>query len=132
MLDKMPPKCEENLYRKQYGNLKECVLAGKAIMAFFKLDGTAFKFHKWDKLVALNQTGVIEPAAWEKACEGRTAYLTKWLTMCKQNNMNICKLCDMRFHNGAAHINCGANNMGPHNAKYDFTIDENVLNCEIK
>jgi hypothetical protein len=26
MLDKMPPKCEENLYRKQYGNLKDCVL----------------------------------------------------------------------------------------------------------
>ena len=26
MLDNMPAKCEENLYRKQYGNLKDCCL----------------------------------------------------------------------------------------------------------
>ena len=26
MLDKLPAKCEPNLYRKQYGNLKDCVL----------------------------------------------------------------------------------------------------------
>ena len=26
MLDELPPKCEENLYRKQYGNLKDCIL----------------------------------------------------------------------------------------------------------
>ena len=45
MLDKLPPKCEENLYRKQYGNLKDCMLAGKnGIMKVFMLDGTCFKF----------------------------------------------------------------------------------------
>ena len=32
---KMEHKCDENLYRKQYGNMKECVEAGKAIMAVF-------------------------------------------------------------------------------------------------
>ena len=35
MLDSMPAKCEENLYRKQYGNLKDCVLQGKGIMKVF-------------------------------------------------------------------------------------------------
>ena len=44
MTDNMLPKCEENLYRKQYGNLKECVLAGRTIMSVFVLDGTCFKF----------------------------------------------------------------------------------------
>ena len=44
MLDEMPPKCEENLYRKQYGNLKDCCLQGKGIMTVFQLDGTTFKF----------------------------------------------------------------------------------------
>ena len=46
MTDDLAPKCEENLYRKQYGNLKECVLAGKAIMKVFTLDGTAFRMNK--------------------------------------------------------------------------------------
>jgi hypothetical protein len=26
MLDNLPPKSEENLYRKAYGNLKDCIL----------------------------------------------------------------------------------------------------------
>ena len=46
MLDKLPPKCEVNLYRKQYGNLKDCVLQGKGIMKVFALEGTAFRFKK--------------------------------------------------------------------------------------
>lgn len=46
MLESMDPLAPENLYRKQYGNLKECVLKGKAIMAVFQLDGTCFKFQK--------------------------------------------------------------------------------------
>lgn len=46
MLDKLPAKCEENLYRKQYGNLKDCCLHGKGIMSIFQLDGTTFKFKK--------------------------------------------------------------------------------------
>ena len=44
MLDNMPAHCEENLYRKQYGNLKECVLAGSTIMSVFELTGTCFRF----------------------------------------------------------------------------------------
>jgi len=51
MTDSMPPKCEENLYRKQYGNLKECVTKGKGIMTVFQLDGTCFKFQKHHKVI---------------------------------------------------------------------------------
>ena len=46
MLDKMPAKCDENLYRKQYGNLKDCVLHGKGIMKVFLLDGTTFRLRR--------------------------------------------------------------------------------------
>lgn len=35
MLESMDALAPENLYRKQYGNLKECVTKGKAIMAVF-------------------------------------------------------------------------------------------------
>ena len=44
MLDNMDPLDALNLHRKQYGNLKECVLASPIIMSVFKLDGTCFKF----------------------------------------------------------------------------------------
>ena len=131
MLDDMPPKCEENLYRKQYGNLKDCVLAGHAIMSVFKLDGTCFKFQKWEQVQAANSAGYLESEAWEKAQAGHVSYLTKHLNLCKQNNMNICRTCEQKYYKAAEHTNCGANNCGPHNPRYDFTLDENVLNCEI-
>ena len=94
MTDNMPPKCEENLYRKQYGNLKECVLAGKTIMTVFKLDGTCFKFHKPDIVEAVYNAGNMNQDAWERYQEGRVTYLTKHLTMCKNFKMNICVNCD--------------------------------------
>ena len=40
---KYDPKHDLNLYRKQYGNLKDC-LNTAAIKSVFKLDGTCFKF----------------------------------------------------------------------------------------
>ena len=65
------------MYRKQYGNLKQCVLAGPTIMQFFMLDGTCFKFQKWEKIEAVNAAGNLEPAAWAKAQEGKAAYDAK-------------------------------------------------------
>jgi len=44
MLDRMDPLNPLNIYRKAYGNLKECITKGKAISAVFQLDGTCFKF----------------------------------------------------------------------------------------
>ena len=133
MLDNMDAHCSENLYRKQYGNLKDCVLQGPAIMSVFKLDGTCFKFQEWENIVAANEAGKLEPEAWEKAQQGHVSHMTKLLTMCKQNNMNICKACKMRYYKAAEHTNCGANDCGPHTPKYDFALDaENVLNCEIR
>ena len=77
MSDNMDPNGEENAYRKRFGNLKQCCTEGKLIMAFFKLDGTAFKFQKWENIVALNESGQLEAEAWEKAQEGHVAYLKK-------------------------------------------------------
>ena len=44
MTDNLDSKSEENLYRKQFGNLKQCVQASETIMTVFKIDGTTFKF----------------------------------------------------------------------------------------
>ena len=67
MVDNMDAKCNENLYRKQYGNLKDCVLSSPAVMSVFKLDATCFKFQKWPLIEAANAAGKLEPVAWERA-----------------------------------------------------------------
>ena len=66
MLDKLPPKCETNLYRKQYGNLKDCVLQGKGIMSVFQLDGTTFKFRKNRDVLPCIDAGILTPTAQER------------------------------------------------------------------
>ena len=96
MTNKMPPKCPENLYRKQYGNLKECVLAGKGILKIFYLDNTTFKFHKHAQVIAFE--GLFEPEAFLKYLQGRTSYLNKHLTLAKDNGMNVCKRCEVKFY----------------------------------
>ena len=123
MLDNMDPQCEENLYRKQYGNLKDCCLAGRGIMSVFQLSGTAFKFAKWEKIVEANANGILESEAWSKAQQGRISYLNKHLNLCKTNKMNICRACEMKYYQAAEHLNCGANDSGPHTPTYDFTLD---------
>ena len=130
MTDKLEPKSEENLYRKQYGNLKECVLAGKTIMTVFKLDGTCFKFQKPDIVEAVYKAGNMEQAGWEKYSAGRVTYLTKHLTMCKNFAMNICVNCDTKYY-VKGKPTCSLSQSGTCTPKYDFTKDENVLNCEM-
>ena len=132
MLDKLEPLSEYNLYRKQYGNLKECITKGKAIMAVFQLDGTCFKFLK-PKLVAdAHEKGLMEEEAWNGYQEGRKSYLQKHLTLCKDNNMNLCSKCDQKFYVAGNRPGACWVDQGIHNQMYDFTKDPaNVLNCEI-
>ena len=66
MTDELEPKCEENLYRKQYGNLKDCVLQGKTIMTVFVLDGTCFKFAHPTTVEKVYNAGNMEEEAWTK------------------------------------------------------------------
>ena len=71
MLESMDPLAPENLYRKQYGNLKECITKGKAINAVFQLDGTCFKFQKPQLVEAAHNNVLMEETAWAKYLEGR-------------------------------------------------------------
>ena len=132
MLDKMDALDPINLHRKQYGNLKDSCVSSAIVMSVFKLDGTCFKFRDWEEVVAANAAGKIEEAAWVRAQEGHESYMIYQLTLCKNNRMNICKACKMRYYVAAQHTNCGANGGGAHTPGWDFTIDpNNVLNCGI-
>ena len=90
MLDDLPPKCDVNLYRKQYGNLKDCVLQGKGIMQVFFLDGTCFRFKKHVEVYAAHERGVLTETAFERYLEGRHSYLLKHLNLMKKSSMNEC------------------------------------------
>ena len=129
MTNKMPPKCPENLYRKQYGTLKQCIAAGKGICAIFYLDNTVMKFHKHDKVMA-NQH-LFAPEALDRYLQGRQSYLQKHLTLAKNNNMNICARCETKFYtNGNPADACMGDRR--HEAAYDWSLSENVIECKIK
>ena len=99
-------------------------------MTVFKLDGTCFKFHKPDVVEGVYKSGNMEQEAWEKYQEGRVSYLTKHLTMCKNNKMNVCVNCDMKYY-VKGNPTCSKSLSGHCTPKYDFTKDDNVLNCEM-
>ena len=100
MLDNMEPLCNENLYRKQYGNLKECVKDGKNIMKVFKLDGTSFRMQKRDKMQEWYDNGIIPEDAWENYLVAYDVYMTNLLSICKRTSNNICAKCTKRYFKG--------------------------------
>ena len=123
------PKDDLNLYRKQFGNLNDCVNRKPTGMVF-KMEGTCFKFQHHTKVEAAYQAGVLTDTAWAKFQEGRTSYLIKHLTLCKNNKMNICKKCEAKYFLTANDDDaCKAG--GAHEPMYDFTKSDNVLECII-
>jgi hypothetical protein len=94
MLDHLPPKCEANLYRKQYGNLKDCILQGKGILQVFNLDGTCFRFKKHAEVMTAYKNGAMTEDALSRYLYGRNEYLLKHLNLMKDNDMNECAKCD--------------------------------------
>src|SRR5210317_1734613 len=57
------PKHELNLFRKQFGNLKDCVKQ-PAIQAVFCLEGTSFRFVHPTKVQAAKDAGILTETAW--------------------------------------------------------------------
>lgn len=77
------------------------------------------------------EKGIMPEEAYSKYLQGRESYLMKHLTLMKNNEMNICRKCEMRYHiRGNTDGQCTADDR-KHEVQYDFDKDENVLNCEI-
>ena len=56
------------------------------------------------------------------------------MTLCKNNKMNVCRNCEAKFFvtaNEDGACNKPATADGPHVAKYDFDLSDDVLECEI-
>ena len=63
-----------NLYRKQFGNLKDCVQKA-GIKQVLELEGTNFKFLETAKVEAAFNAGVISEDAWKKYSAGQEIHL---------------------------------------------------------
>jgi hypothetical protein len=101
-------------------------------MTIFKLDGTCFRFNKYEHVK--QNFGLLTEEAQERYEAGYTNYLTKLLIVFKRSHMNICTQCEAHYNTlgnkpGSCHTK-GATAL--HIAMYDFEKDpENVLNCKI-
>ena len=58
IMEKMDTKCEENLFRKQYGNLKGA-LAQDGVQAGFTVKGPLIEFRDEEAITALHKAGVF-------------------------------------------------------------------------
>eukprot|EP00829_Urostomides_striatus_P013331 TRINITY_DN3670_c0_g2_i1.p1 TRINITY_DN3670_c0_g2~~TRINITY_DN3670_c0_g2_i1.p1 ORF type:complete len:120 (-),score=25.24 TRINITY_DN3670_c0_g2_i1:5-364(-) len=74
----LPPKCEENLFRKQYGNLKTCMKLPTIETVFF-LDSNLVKFQSEEKMKACKDKGIISQADYEKYLASLKIYWTHQL-----------------------------------------------------
>ena len=96
----------------------------------FAMDGTCFKFQHPNKIEAAHQAGVLTDEAYARWQEGRKSYLTKHLTLCKNNKMNICKKCEAKYFL-TANSDDKCCKGGPCDPAWDFTKNDDVLQCGI-
>ncbi len=85
-------------------------------------------------MIKAHENGVLTEAGYARYMQGREIYLNKHLNLMKNNSMNQCKKCDMRYMvKGNIKGNCSASQPdGIHDPMYDFEKDTtNILNCEI-
>jgi hypothetical protein len=65
--------------------------------------------------------GIINDEAHNKYLEGRESYLIKHLTLMKNNDMNICRKCEQKYHIRGNRPGMCYHEEGVHEAQYDFT-----------
>lgn len=72
----------------------------------------------------------MEPAAWARYQEGRKSYLTKHLTLARDNKMNVCTKCEQKYYVAGNRPGSCYVDEGVHAPMCDFALDPaNVLNC---
>ena len=85
-----------NLHRKQFGSIKNVILENN-VKKVFLLQGLSLRFEHPKKVEEAYKKGVLSEKGWQGFLLGRKSYLTKQLTICKKNKMNICSKCGVKF-----------------------------------
>ena len=122
-------KCEANLYRKQYGNLKQALKLPQ-IETIFWLDANIIRFQEKEKIYFAKEKGYISAEDYQGYLDFVDRHLTYQLGIKKNLGQNHCKVCNMSYKetiNKPGLCKDGA----AHTPKYDFGMDPDVLKCEI-
>ncbi len=126
----LPPKCEPNLFRKQYGNLKTCLKLPTMSPVFF-LDNNIVKFQSEEKIKHCADIGIISAEDYQKYLKAMDVYWTQKLSVAKSLGENVCKVCGDTYKlviNKKGQCKTGE----AHVPKYDWTKSPDVLKCELK
>jgi hypothetical protein len=120
-----------NLYRKQYGNLKEVIKLPQILNVLF-LDNNIIRFNKKERITQCADLGIISAADYEVYLETEKIFWTHKLTLLKNLKKNLCKNCNDSYKvvvnkTGLCHTTGGA-----HDPKYDFSKSDDVLLCQIE
>ena len=89
-LQKLDPKHNLNLYRKQYGNSDQCFKQIK--YPAFILDAMVVKLKKYDEIQSLYSQNVIGKTAWEIFSAAWNASQEKQKEIMKINGENKCRV----------------------------------------
>eukprot|EP00826_Nyctotherus_ovalis_P003418 TRINITY_DN10697_c0_g2_i3.p1 TRINITY_DN10697_c0_g2~~TRINITY_DN10697_c0_g2_i3.p1 ORF type:complete len:166 (+),score=49.32 TRINITY_DN10697_c0_g2_i3:151-648(+) len=125
----LEPKCEPNLFRKQYGNLKACFKL-PAINNVFFLDANLIKFQAEDKMKKCKDEGIISEADYKKYLQALDIYWTHQLSVTKSLDENVCKMCKRSYKVAVNKAGC-CDNGEAHVPSYDWSKSEDVLKCKI-
>ena len=128
-MQSLEPKCEPNLYRKQYGNLKACFKL-PPIMTVFFLDANLIKFQPGERIKECKDASIISEEDYQKYLKAMDIFWTNKLTVTKSLKENVCKACGLSYKisiNGPGKCDKG----DAHVPKYDWSKSPDVLKCEI-
>ena len=128
-MQSLDPKCEPNLFRKQYGNMKACFKL-PAINNVFFLDANLVKFQPENKMKNRKDSGIISEADYKKYLQALDIYWTHELGVKKSLGENVCKTCKRSYKVSVNKEGC-CDNGAAHIPSYDWTKSEDVLKCKI-
>jgi hypothetical protein len=125
----LEPKCEVNLFRKQYGNLKDCY-KNKSFQAIFRIDANIIIVRKLAEIEAAMAAKVISEKEVALYKEAFLKFTIKERSVWKINDMNVCKVCGSSYKeiiNKKGQCKTG----DEHKPSYDWKKDGDVMKCNI-
>jgi len=91
MMQKLDPKHNINLFRKQYGNTEKCLKEVKK--PIFILDNMVVKLKPYDAIKSLHSQGVMLDNHWNNYDKTYAENELKKIEVLKINGQNVCKTC---------------------------------------
>lgn len=129
------PLSPSNLYRKQYGNLEHVFATEHSFAALFAIEKSVVKLQPLGVLKIALDKKLLSSELYFKCMNMHTVKKEHDLKALRSVSKNQCRVCGA-IYPVAVNVTklCASAPGGPadHDPRYDFSLDEDVLKCEIK